>query len=131
MILQDFVNKFLKEKCFRGHLRGNSPKTFVTLSGFWPLRNKRTGPVDIRRHFNAYFRDVISTPTSFQCLRRLMEVETTSCVFYGQLYLITFHRSTFSKLEKQYKTGLNFSSNLSWYSIQLDIVLKEQGREWI
>ena len=83
MLLQDFVNKFLTEKCFRGHLRGNSLKTFVTLSRFWPLRNKRTGPVDTRRHFKAYFHDVISTPTSFKRLRRLMDVETTSCVFWG------------------------------------------------
>ena len=123
MLLQHLVNKFLKEKCFRGHYRGNSPKTFVTLSRFQPLRNKRTSPVDTRRHFNTYFHDVISMPTSFQRLRRLMDVETTSCVFRGLLYLINFDRSTFSKLEIKYKAGLNFSSNLGWHSIQLDIVL--------
>ena len=83
MLLQNFVKKFLKKKYFTGHLRGNSPKTFVTLSRFWLLRNKRTGPVDTRRLFSAYFHDVLSTPTSFQRLRRLMDVETTSCVFWG------------------------------------------------
>ena len=36
--------------------------------------------------------------------------------------LKTFHRSNFSKLEIQYKTGLNFSFNRGWHSIQLYIV---------
>ena len=37
--------------------------------------------------------------------------------------LITFHRTNFSKLEIQCKTGLYFlyfSFNIGWYSIQLD-----------
>ena len=34
-----------------------------------------------------------------------------------------FHRSTFSKLEVQYKIGLYFLFNLGWHSIQLDIDL--------
>ena len=46
----------------------------------------------------------------------------------GSYQLITFHRSTFSKLEIQRKVGI-FKSNLGWYSVQLDIVHQEQG--WV
>ena len=38
------------------------------------------------------------------------------------LYLINFHRDTFSKLEMQCKAGIHIRFNLGWYSIQLDIV---------
>ena len=36
-------------------------------------------------------------------------------------YLITFHRSTFSKLEIECEAGMLFPFNLGWCSIQLDI----------
>ena len=42
---------------------------------------------------------------------------TGSCIL-----LINFHKSTFLKLEIQCKTGMYFSSNSGWCSIQLDIV---------
>ena len=38
------------------------------------------------------------------------------------LHLITFHRSTFSKFEIQCKTGLYFSFDLGWHSMQPDII---------
>ena len=38
------------------------------------------------------------------------------------LYLVTFHRSTFSKRETQCKTDLYFSFNLGWHSMQPNIV---------
>ena len=36
-------------------------------------------------------------------------------------YALSFHRSTFSKLELQCKTSMNFVFNLRWYSIQVHI----------
>ena len=36
--------------------------------------------------------------------------------------VITFHKSAFSKLEIQCKTGLHVSFNPGWHSMQLDIV---------
>ena len=52
----------------------------------------------------------------------LLETMLSEVLKLLKVLKILFYRSTFLKLEIQYKTGLRFPFNLGWHSIQLDIV---------
>ena len=109
-------------------VREHIQKTFVTFSGFWPLRGwgglaefVKKGKFAMKIFFKIMLNKVLEIcKNDICCYKKWFKTawEKRTGSFILQLFTKVY---TFSKFKIEREADMLFSFNLGWYSIQLDI----------